>query len=109
MNSNLDQIIQIANSYVRQVAKSGIPITKAFLFGSYAANKSHRGSDIDISIISPKLGQDLIDEMVELGTIAGLVDERIEPHPMSPRDFAEKYSLLAHEIKTNGILLAIPK
>ncbi len=105
MNSNLDQIIQIANNYVKQVVKSGIPITNAYLFGSYATNKPHRGSDIDIGIVSPQLGRDLIDEMVELGTIAGYVDERIEPHPMSPEDFAEKYNLLAHEMKTHGISL----
>lgn len=107
MNSHLNQIIQIANSYVKEVAKSGIPITNAYLFGSYATNKPHRGSDIDIGIVSPKLGHDLIDEMVELGTIAGYVDERIEPHPMNPQDLSEKYNLLAHEIKIHGIPLAI--
>jgi len=78
-------------------------LIKIFLFGSYAKGNPHPGSDIDVCIVSSKLGKDFIDEYVKLSTVAGKIDDRIEPHPMSPADFAEKYNLLAHEVKTQGI------
>lgn len=76
---------------------------KAYLFGSYAKNQADENSDIDVCVVSPVLGKDLIDEMVLLDKIGDEVDGRIEPHPMSVADFEEKYNLLAHEIKTHGI------
>jgi predicted nucleotidyltransferase len=98
-------VLKIAGDYVLAVKQHGIPVSAAYLFGSYARKNPHLGSDIDVCIISPTLGNDLIDEMMMLGRITLEVDLRIEPHPMSPADFAEKYNLLAHEIKTYGIPL----
>lgn len=98
-------VLKIAGDYVMAVKQQGIPVSAAYLFGSYARKNPHWGSDIDICIISPILGKDLIDEMMMLGRITLKIDSRIEPHPMSPADFDEKYNLLAHEIKTHGISL----
>jgi len=55
------------------------------------------------------LGRDIIDETVFLGEIAGQVDLRIEPHPMIPEDFTEKYNPLADEVKSNGTPLNLPR
>lgn len=97
--------IQIAKKFVSSIKTNGMPVTTAYLFGSYAKGNPHPGSDIDVCIVSPKLGKDFIDEYVKLSTVAGKIDDKIEPHPMSPADFAEKYNLLAHEIKTHGVSL----
>ncbi len=102
-----DNAIKIAKKFVNAIRTKGLPVTTAYLFGSYAKGNPHPGSDIDICIVSPKLGKDFVDEYVKLGTIAGKIDERIEPHPMSPADFAEKYNLLAHEVKTQGISIIL--
>ncbi len=99
------QAINLAKKYVSLVKKQGIPVNQAYLFGSYAKNKAKPYSDLDISIISPVFGKGWIDEGVKLSLIAGKLDERIEPHPLSPQDMANRYSTLVHEIKTYGVLL----
>lgn len=98
-------IIALAKKYVDLVKKVGINVDRAYLFGSYAKNKAKSYSDIDISIISSEFGHNWIEEGVKLSMIAGKLDERIEPHPFNPREMANKYSAVAHEIKTYGILL----
>jgi predicted nucleotidyltransferase len=100
---NTGQVINKAKQFVKLVSDSGIPVTSAYLYGSYAKGLSRPDSDIDICIVSQSLGNDTIDEMVKLSRIAREVDMFIEPYPMSPADFAEKYNLLAHEIRTYGI------
>ncbi|MBU1085703.1 MAG: nucleotidyltransferase domain-containing protein [Candidatus Beckwithbacteria bacterium] len=99
------QAIQLAKKYISLVKKKGVPVTKAYLFGSYAKNTAKNYSDLDISIISPVFGKNWINEGVRLSMIAGKLDERIEPHPMTSKDMANKYNPLAYEIKTHGILL----
>ena len=98
-------VVQKAKKFVNLVNNRGIPVQKAYLFGSYAAGQADESSDIDICIVSTQLGHDLIDEMVLLDRIGSEIDSRIEPYPMNPADFNEKYNMLAHEIKTYGILL----
>jgi predicted nucleotidyltransferase len=100
-------MITIATNFV-SLASQSIPIQKAFVFGSYAKNSANESSDIDVCVISPAFGKDIIDETVLLGQIASKIDLRIEPHPMNPEDFSEKYNLLAYEVKTHGIPLNIP-
>jgi len=102
-----DDVLKIASNYVRNLKKNGVSVSKAYLFGSYAKNKASEHSDIDVCIVSPNLGKDLIDEMMELGKYTLSIYARIEPHPMSVADFDEKYNLLAHEIKTHGILIPV--
>lgn len=94
--------ISIATSFV-SLASQSYPIQKAFIFGSQIKDTADESSDIDVCLVSPALGKDIIDEIVSLGQIASRIDLRIEPHPMSPEDFAEKYNALAHEVKTYGI------
>lgn len=98
-----DAAIKKAKIFIDLVGRRGIQVQNAYLFGSYAKNQADESSDIDICVISPQLGKDLIDEMVLLDKIGSEIDSHIEPHPMSPSDFGEKYNFLAHEIKTYGI------
>lgn len=100
--------ISVATSFV-SLASQSIPVQKAFIFGSYAKKTADESSDIDVCVVSPALGKDVVDETVFLGQIASRVDLRIEPHPMSPEDFAEKYNPLAYEIRTHGIPLVVNK
>lgn len=100
--------ISAATSFV-SLASQSLPIQSAYIFGSYAKDTGGTSSDIDVCLISPIFGKDTIDEIVALSKIAMKIDSRIEPHPMSTEDFSEKYNLLAHEIKTNGIPLNFSK
>jgi len=98
-------VINIAKKYINQVKKSGIPVSAAYLFGSFAKNTAKKYSDIDICVISKKFGKDYFDEAVKLRHLTWDVDDRIEPVPYRPEDLNDRYSTLAHEIKTFGILL----
>ncbi|MBI5358583.1 nucleotidyltransferase domain-containing protein [Candidatus Amesbacteria bacterium] len=81
------------------------PVQNAYLFGSYAKGTWHEGSDIDVCVVSPAFGKDYFDEESLLRRDTFKVDSRISPVAFNPADFAEKYNLLAHEIKTYGIPL----
>lgn len=92
-----------AKKFVDTLAKRGTQIDSAYIFGSYAKGIATTDSDIDICIISPNFSGDLVKERMNLESISRQIDEKIEPHPMSSLDFAEKYNQLAHEIKTTGV------
>ena len=43
--------------------------------------------------------------MVKLSYLTHKVDDRIEPVPYNPEDLNDRYSTLAHEIKSYGVPL----
>jgi uncharacterized protein len=98
----MKNIKTIANKYLEEVIKSGIPVDSAYLFGSYAKGNSNKFSDIDICVVSKKFGRDYFRESVMLGNLANDVDFKIEAVPMTPDDMNDKYSTLASEIKKYG-------
>jgi len=74
----------------------------AYLFGSQVTGKAHEWSDIDILLISPDFVGNRVDTRVELMGLARDVDDRIEPHPMSPEEF-ELSNPLAAEVMRTGV------
>lgn len=101
----MNQAVIIGKKFVDKVRQAGIRVKAAYLFGSFAKNKTHKWSDIDICIVSPEFGRDYFDEEVKLRHLTWDVDDRIEPVAYAPEDLKDRYSTLAHEIKTHGILL----
>lgn len=87
-----------AKRYVELVKKSGIPVTKAYFYGSYAKKSDTKESDIDICIVSPAFGKDYFDENVMLRMLTLKTDSRIEPVAFNPKDLNNKYDSLASEI-----------
>ena len=101
----MNQAILIGKKFVKKVQAAGIPVQTAYLFGSFAKNTAHQWSDIDICIVSKKFGKNYFDETVKLRHLTENIDNRIEPIAYRPEDLNDRYSTLAHEIKTFGILL----
>jgi len=101
----MNDITTIAQRYVQGLKNSGIPIVKAYLFGSYAKGNPHEYSDIDICVVSDSFGNDYIEESVNLRKLAFDIDNRIEAVPFTTDDLNDKYSTLASEIKKYGITL----
>lgn len=92
--------------YVKHLKKEGLPVDKAFIFGSYAKRKTHPWSDIDVCIISPKFkGQ--IDPLEYLWIKKRDKDSlaMISPVGFHPKDFIDE-SPLVWEIKRNGVRVA---
>ncbi|MEK7168683.1 MAG: nucleotidyltransferase domain-containing protein [Patescibacteria group bacterium] len=96
---------KIAIKYINQVQKNGIPVTKAYLFGSYAKKTANKYSDIDICVVSPIFGNDYFNNSLDLKKIANKIDYRISPVPFGINDLEDKYSTLASEINSYGASL----
>lgn len=102
MNKNR-QPIDIVKQFVLEVKKNGIPVSRAYLFGSYAKGNPKEWSDIDVCVISPPFANDRIDEMVRLNTIGSKVDLRIEAIPFRTEDLDDPYDTLSSEVRKYGI------
>jgi len=103
--TGMKNALKTAKRYVEVVEKSGIPITTAFLYGSYAKKSENEGSDIDVCIVSPIFGKDYLKESVNLRMLTLKVDSKIEPVAFNPKDINNKFDSLASEIKRTGINL----
>ncbi len=96
-------IHKIAIEYRSIIEKSGIPVERMVVFGSYARGKARIDSDIDICVVSSKFGKD---EMMEIGRLNFLrykLDNRIEAHPVSIKDYKSIATPFISEIQKYGI------
>ena len=91
------------NQYITLLKNTHTGIKKVILFGSYAKNNEKNDSDIDIALIFDKLKDvDKFDLQVQLMLLAAQIDSRIEPHPISKKDFNSDNPFVV-EIKRTGI------
>lgn len=99
-------VIRVISRFAKAVKAKGITIDKIVLYGSYAKGKQRPDSDIDIAVISQDFGKDRIEEGMLLFRIAGEIDPRIEPVPISVKSYKnDTWVPLIYEIKTKGIEL----
>jgi uncharacterized protein len=100
-------IIQIVKDYIKEIKKRDIDVEAVFLFGSYAANRAHKDSDIDVAVISPDFGKDFFDECALLKKISLAVDFDISPRAYSVEEYreAQKDGFLYQEIISKGKLI----
>lgn len=101
----MNEAIKKAQEFVNLVRNSGIFVSNASVFGSWAKGKATADSDIDVCIVSPAFGKDYIQEMVDLRKIALKIDSRIEPIPLAPEDLMDPYGTLASEIRKYSLSL----
>lgn len=81
--------------------KKHIKVEKVILFGSFAKDKQHQDSDIDIAVVSPDFTGDRFEDQLNLMRYRREVDLRIEPVPFRPLDFDPRDPLVK-EIVDNG-------
>lgn len=98
-------IAKLVHSYLRVVAKA-MPVDRMIVFGSHAKGKNKPWSDIDVAVVSRRLGRDPHTERVMLSGLVDSIDLRIEPHPFSPEDLADPWDPLAAEIRKYGVQVA---
>lgn len=101
----MGEAVKKAQNFVDLVRESGIFVSEASVFGSWAKGTADADSDIDVCVVSPGFGKDSIEEMVQLRKIALKVDSRIEPVPFSPKDLNDPYGTLASEIRKYSLPL----
>lgn len=97
-------IIENIKKFADSLRKEGIYIDRIALYGSCASGNNHPESDIDIAVISKDFGKDRVEEGMLLFRIAGTIDSRIEPVPISLKSYEEDTWIpLIYEIKEKGI------
>jgi len=95
-------VIITAKQYLKKIS-SEIDVKGAYLFGSYAKGNQAEDSDIDIAIVIRDM-TNFFSVQMQLMRMRRDIDLRIEPHPISDKDFT-KNNPFAIEIKETGIQL----
>jgi predicted nucleotidyltransferase len=98
------QAIKVIKEFVNALKREGITIDRVILYGSYAKGNALPDSDIDVAVVSKNFGKDRVEEGMNLFRIAGKIDPRIEPVPISSKSFEnDTWIPLIYEIKEKGI------
>jgi len=101
-----NQAIKIIKKFVNAVKKEGISVDRIILYGSYARGRIRADSDIDVAVISRNFGKDRVEEGMKLFRIAGEIDSRLEPVPISGQAFEnDTWIPLIYEIREKGVTL----
>ncbi|PIP64228.1 nucleotidyltransferase [Candidatus Roizmanbacteria bacterium CG_4_9_14_0_8_um_filter_34_12] len=95
-------ILNEIENYIKVLIKNKINPEKIILYGSFAKEKAHQYSDIDIAVISDQFGKDEIEELMELERLTIDVSDRIEAIPLTNDNLKLKYHSLIGEIKKYG-------
>ena len=70
--------------------------------------KTRPDSDIDVAVVSKNFGKDRVEEGMLLFRIAGKIDPRLEPVPISQKIYEnDTWIPLIHEIREKGVELKI--
>ena len=99
-------VIKIIEKFVRALKQDGISIDRVILYGSYARGNPRVDSDIDVAVVSRDFGKDRVEEGMSLFRIAGRIDTRLEPVPISVKRYEnDTWVPLIFEIRKHGIEL----
>lgn len=102
------QAIKIIKKFIKEVKKQGISVDRVILYGSYAKGKLRADSDIDVAVVSRSFGKDRVEEGMILFRIAGKIDSRLEPVPISINAYEnDTWIPLIYEIRERGMKLKI--
>lgn len=99
-------VMEAVHRFLAKIRENGIPISSAYLFGSFARGKGSKWSDIDVAVISPGISDDRLEERIRLMKLSATIDTRIEPVPFRPDTFVDE-DPLACEIKRKGIPISL--
>lgn len=103
-------VIEIIREFVNVLRKEGVHVHRVILYGSYVKGKPRRESDIDVAIISNDFGKDTTEEGMYLFRIAGGIDPRLEPIPISIESYEnDTWVPLIYEIREKGLEIEIGK
>lgn len=94
---------KIVKKYAEKLKKENYPFSAIYLFGSCALDKANKWSDIDVAVILDKLKRNTDKNRFLLWDMRLDVDNRIEPHGFTFKNFQNQCDPMVHEIKKTGI------
>jgi predicted nucleotidyltransferase len=82
-----------------------IPLDTVILYGSYANGTPKYYSDVDLAVVSPEFGKDIINEAVKLMELYESTGLMVEPRAYSRQEFQESGpgTFLHEEVVKKGI------
>ncbi len=102
------QVIGLLKKYINILYNEGIPVERAFLYGSYAKDEASSESDIDVMLVS-KIFEKNDDKLIgKTWRLTTKVDSRIEPFIVSTTRFkTDEYSPLLEIVRQEGIEIQV--
>lgn len=97
---------KIVKNYAKILKQNNYPLSAVYLFGSWAKNRAHDWSDIDVAVVTNRLNINNDQARFDLRKYRRMVDTRIEPHGFGVKDFSDDTDPLIYEIKKTGIRIA---
>ena len=102
------QIINIIKNYIQLLNSEGFGISKAFLYGSFAAGNDTESSDIDLMLLSNSLSDNDVDKKSRAWVLTRKVDSRIEPYLVNLKRFqTDDSSPLIEIVKKEGVEIEV--
>jgi len=99
------RVLNQVKNYQKLLNRAGIK-AKLIVFGSQVSGRAKQWSDIDVCVVSDIFGENRHTERVRLTHLTDEATLDIEPHPYHPRDLADRWDPLAHEIKKGWLYKA---
>ncbi len=100
-----DQIKATVIELIRQLNANDLPISQAYIFGSYAKGLQTRWSDIDVALISDRFEGDFFNDRSKVIPYVVNIETDIEAHPFRPEDFGAGNPFV-EEILRTGVRIA---
>lgn len=97
------KIKKIIYRFADKLRENNIEFEYLILFGSHVKDQAGPHSDIDVAVVSDDFGKNRLKERIKLMKISSDIDSRIEPHPISLKDWKEGWKELVEEIERTGI------
>ena len=102
------EVVKIINRFVRELKRQNIVLDHILLYGSYAHGRVRPESDIDVAVVSRDFGKDRVEEGMRLFRIAGQIDSRLEPVPVSLKAYEnDTWVPLIHELREKSVALKV--
>ena len=98
----LTAVKKLVKTYINTLQASQFPVSRAFIYGSYARGDFRKDSDIDVCIISKAYNPNDDAVRLFLWQKRRNIDARIEPVGYSPKDFKDDV-VLADIIREEGV------
>ncbi len=98
--------LRVIRKFIKTLKREGIAVDRIILYGSSAKGKTRPDIDIDVAVISKNFGKDRVEEGMALFRIAGKIDSRLAPVPISTQVYEnDTWIPLIYEIREKGIEL----
>lgn len=96
------EIIETLKKFIALLKSEGIPVDKAFLYGSFASGTANKDSDIDLLIVTKKSNSDI--QAGKIWSLTRFINSRIEPYIIdADRFYSDDNSPMIETVKKTGV------